>query len=134
MTTLTTLRRASLVPTITNPCGEADLLEKLQAKSRRIMVVDGSADATSYSIVTQWEVAHQLVNAILSAYCECANLRRQQLTELEAEVISHIAIDERVDIVFIAGSSPNAITRLVGHNPAAIIRNRTQIPVLYYGA
>lgn len=127
MTTLTTYRPATFVAPLTSPCGEADWLEELQSKSRRIMIVD--ACAGSYSIVTHWPAAHQLVNDLL---CENGG-RPSALSEWQADVISESAIDEQVEVVILVGSRPQTVSRWLGLNPAAHINCRTQLPVLAYG-
>lgn len=127
MTTLTTYRPALFVSPLTSPCGEADWLEELQSKSRRIMIVD--ACAGSYSIVTQWPAAHQLVNGLLDEN----GGQPSSLSELKADVISQSAIEEQAEVVILVGSRPQSINRWLGLNPAAHINCRTQLPVLAYG-
>ncbi|MBZ0317245.1 MAG: hypothetical protein K8L91_12555 [Anaerolineae bacterium] len=127
MTTLTTYRSTSFVSPLTSPCGEADWLEELQSKSRRIMIVDGCAG--SYAIVTHWPAAHQLVKGLLG---ENAG-RPSSLSELRADVISQLAIEEQVEVVILVGSRPQTISRWLGQNPATHINCRTQLPVLAYG-
>lgn len=126
MTTLTTYRPAVVVAPLTSPCGEADWLEELQSKSRRIMVID--ACAGSYSIVTHWPAAHQLVKGLLSEN----GGRPSSLSQRQADVISESAIEEEVEVVILVGSRPQTVNRWLGQNPAAHINCRTQLPVLAY--
>ncbi len=128
MSTITTTRPAAFVPTLTSPCREADWLDELQSKSRRIMIVDTAE--VSYSIVTHWQAAFQLVNCLLNE----GDLPHPRLGQQAAEVISERAIDERVEVVILVGSQPDAVRRFVGQNPAVHINRRTQLPVLTYAS
>ncbi len=126
MSTITTTRPVAFVPTLTSPCREADWLDELQSKSRRIMIVDTAE--VSYSIVTHWQAAHQWVNCLLSD----GELPHPRLSQQAAEVISEQAIEERVEVVILVGTQRDTVRRFVGQNPAVDINRRTQLPVLTY--